>query len=259
MTGCPQPGAPIDPGVDRAAKWFDHWRSGVNSMSISQDAVAAITFDSFTTLVDVQTSTRRVLGDYVDNPAEIAATWRSRAVDYRMVSTFTGVYESYEETTRSALEYALAVHGADLPAADIEEIAAVFRTLDVYPDVRPGMEQLAAAGYELYVLSNGTPELLETIVERTAIGDLIEGTISADRIESYKPDPAIYEHAAERIDASIDEIVHVTAPWYDVYGAMHAGMQPIWMNRNGDPWDRFNGEPDVVVRGFEELLAEFGV
>lgn len=218
-----------------------------------------LTFDSFTTLVDVGTSTRRALRDRVDDPDPIARLWRSRAVDYRMVSAITGVDETYAETTREALEYALSVHEVDLPADTIDEIAAVFRELDVYPDVAPGMNRLVEAGYECYVLSNGDPPLLDAMVERADIGELIEGTISAGQIGTYKPDPRLYEAAAERIGASIEDVLHVATPWYDIYGAKHAGMQTAWMNRDGEPWDRFDGEPDVTVEGFEELCHELGV
>lgn len=228
-------------------------------MSIDTDTVEAITFDSFTTLVDVGTSTRRALDEHVDEPDPVARLWRLRAVDYRMVSTATGAYETYEETTREALAYALAVNGVDLPDETVDEIASVFYKLEAYEDVNPGMERLAEAGYDLYVLSNGTPAALDAVIERTEIQDAIEGTISAHEIEMYKPAPLIYEHAAERIGTPIENVVHVATPWYDIYGAIHAGMQGVWLNRNDLPWDRFDGEPDLTVDDFDELLAAFDV
>lgn len=216
-----------------------------------------ITFDSFTTLVDVGASTRRALAEHVDDPDPIADLWRFRAVDYRMVGTFTGVYETYEQTTREALEYALVANGVDLADSVIDEIVAVFHELDVYDDVRPGMRRLAEGGYDLYVLSNGNPTLLDSVVERAAIDDLIEATISADEIGAYKPDPRIYEHAAERTGTPIEDVVHVATPWYDIYGAIHAGMQGVWLNRNDRPWDRFDGDPDLIVEDFDELVETF--
>lgn len=225
-------------------------------MAVDAGAVETITFDSFTTIVNVEKSTREVLAEYVDDPDPVATLWRFRAVDYRMVSAFTE-YEDYERTTREALEYALAVHGHDLPDDAVDRIAGVFDRLAVYRDVRPGMERLVDRGYDLYVLSNGTPDLLDSMVERAGIDDLIEGTISADGVETFKPDPAIYEYAAARVDTPMDAIAHVATPWYDVYGAMHAGLQSVWLNRNGVPWDRFDGTPDLIVDDFDALTASF--
>jgi len=226
-------------------------------MALDTGSVETITFDSFTTIVDVGTSTRRALAEHVADPDPIAELWRFRAVDYRMVSSFTDAYETYEETTREALAYALAASGVSLPDRTIDEIAAVFRDLDVYGDVRPGMERLGDAGYDCYILSNGNPELLDAVVERAGIDDVIEGTISADEIETYKPDPRIYEHAAERTGTPIENLLHVTTPWYDVYGAIHAGMQAVWLNRDDRPWERFDGGPDLIVEGFDNLVGAF--
>ena len=226
-------------------------------MALDSDRVEAITFDSFTTIVDVGTSTRRALAEHVDDPDPVADLWRFRAVDYRMVSTYVDTYETYEQTTREALEYALAVHGHDLPEEAIEEIASVFYELDVYADVRPGMERLAGE-YDLYVLSNGNPALLSAMVERAGIDDLLEEVISADEIEAYKPDARIYEHGTKRVGTAIGRIAHVATPWYDVYGAMGAGMQGVWLNRSDLPWEAFDGDPDLVVRDFDELGAAFG-
>lgn len=228
-------------------------------MPLDTDDVKTITFDSFTTLVDVETSTRRALVEHTEDAEQVANLWRVRAVEYRMVSTFTDEYESYEETTRDALAYALAANDVDLSDSTIDEITSVFHELDVYEDVYPGMEQLVDSGYTLYVLSNGNPAVLDSMIERAGIGDLIEDTISAEEIEAYKPDPRIYEHAAERIGTPIENVVHVATPWYDIYGAIHAGMQGVWMNRNDLPWDRFDGTPDRIVDSFAELQAALDV
>lgn len=228
-------------------------------MSLDTDAVETITFDSFTTLVDVGTSTQRALADYVDDPDPIVTRWRTRAVDYRMVSTFTDTYETYEETTREALEYALAANGIDLPDSAIEEISSVFHDLDVYDDVYAGMKRLGDAGYPLYILSNGNPEILHSMIESAGIDNLIEGILSADDIEAYKPDPRIYNYAAERAETPLENIVHIATPWYDIYGAINAGMQGIWMNRNDLPWERFDGEPDLIVNDFEDLCSTFDI
>lgn len=225
--------------------------------SLDESQVETITFDSFTTIVDVWSSTIRNLAEHVDEPESVAKLWRSRAVDYRMVSTFTGNYETYTETTREALEYSLAAHDADLTPEQIDEIASVFYDLDVFEDVRLSMERLSDLGYDLYIVSNGDPNILDSMVSKAEIGDLLEDTISADEIESYKPDSAIYEHTSERTGTPLENIVHVATPWYDIYGADNAGMQTTWVNRKNRPWETFDGNPDLVVDSLEEFATTF--
>lgn len=216
-------------------------------MTFDPDLVETITFDSFTTLVDVHGPTRAALAEYVADPEPVAALWRSRAVTYRMVATFVDRYEPYGATTREALGYALSAHGVDLSEAAFDDVASTFDELPVFDDVSGAVRRLSAAGYDLYVLSNGEPASLASIVERAGIGAYLSGTVSADEVRAYKPSPAVYEHAATRAETPIERVAHVATPWYDVYGAMGAGMQGVWVNRRGRPWEAFDGDPDLLV------------
>jgi 2-haloacid dehalogenase len=227
------------------------------SPEFDPESVETITLDSFTTLVDVHGPTREALAEHVEDPDPVAVLWRSRAVDYRMVATFLDRYEPYRQTTRDALEYALAVYGHELPEGAVEEVVGTFEELPVFEDVHGSIERLVDAGYDVAVLSNGEPDLLVSIVERAGIGDLLSAVVSADEIRAYKPDAAIYEHGAERTDTPIERIAHAATPWYDVYGAMGAGMQGIWVNRRGRPWDTFDGEPSLIVDSLAGLADAF--
>lgn len=224
-------------------------------MGIDSDRARTLTFDSFTTIVDVIGSTDRALSTYLDDPTPVTRLWRHRAVEYRMLSNFLGAYETYYETTRDALEYALAAHGVDLSAEEIDDVVSVFYELDVFDDVRDSFEALVEADYDPYILSNGDPDLLEAMVDRADIGEFVVDTISASEIRTYKPDVEFYRHAEKRTDTAAERAVHVATPWYDIYGAANAGMQTVWVNRMGDPWERFEGEPDAVVDSLAELPA----
>jgi len=222
-------------------------------MAVDADTVETITFDSFTTIVDVIGTTERVLDDYVHDPGSVASLWRFRAVEYRMLANFVGVYENYYGTTRDALEYSLAVHDTDLGDETVEEILSVFHRLDVFDDVYRCFRELDEAGYDMYIVSNGNPAVLDSMVERADIRPFVEDTISADQIETYKPAISFYRHAAERTGTSPESIVHVATPWYDIYGANNAGMQSIWVNRSGDPWEKFDGNPDQILESLSPL------
>lgn len=226
-------------------------------MALELGTVESVTFDSFTTIVDVHRSTRRALAKHVDDPDPVATLWRFRAVDYRMLVNFCGDYGTYEETTRDALEYALAANGVELSADEIDDIVGVFYELDVFDDVRPGMAAIDEAGYDLYIASNGNERLLEAMIDRAEIDELIVDSISANEVQVYKPDIEFYRHVAERVGTEPSSIAHVATPWYDVYGAMHAEMDGVWVNREGVPWDEYDGEPDLIVDGFDELASAF--
>lgn len=224
-------------------------------MTFDAEEVTTVTFDSYSTLVDVDAA-ETALAERVSNPEPISKLWRTRSLEYTFVSNHIDGYQPFYEMNRDALQYALDVHEADVSETERDEILAVYHELDVFDDVREGIERLRDDGYECYVVSNGNPEMLESMVAHADIGDLLEDTISADEIQTFKPAADLYRHAAARTGTPIDEIAHVTAGWFDVLGAQYAGMQGVWIDRKATPWEPFGGDPDLTIETFYDLAEE---
>ena len=214
--------------------------------------VETVTFDSYSTLVDVD-AVQSALADAVEDPVAVSNHWRSRSLLYTTVANEVDAYDTFYALNRAALEHALETHGVDLPESEREAILSTYHELAVFEDVREGLRRLADAGVEAYVVSNGNPEMLSSMVEHAGIGDAIEDTISADEVETFKPNVELYRHAAARTGTPVDRIAHVSALFYDVLGASHAGMTGVWLDRGKAPWDGFAGDPDAVVSDLREL------
>jgi len=221
-------------------------------VTFDPDHVTTVTFDSYSTVVDVGAAAD-ALAEVVPEPEPVSNLWRAHSLMYTMVANHVDAYQPFYEMNRDALTHALDVFGVDYTAEERDEILAVYHELDVFADVRDGMERLTEAGYDLYVVSNGNPEMLDSMVAHAGIGDLLADTISADEVERFKPDSALYRHAAARTGTPIDEIAHATAGWFDVQGAIHAGMQGVWVDHEDDPWVPFDGEPHLTVADFHGL------
>ena len=221
------------------------------------DRVTTVTFDSYSTLVDVDAA-EAALADRVAEPEPISKHWRSRSLAYTFVANQIDAYQPFYEMNRDALQYALDAHGADVSTEERDEILAVYHELDVFDDVRREIERLREAGYDCYVLSNGNPEMLASMVEHAGIGDLLVDTISADEVQRFKPSAELYRHAAARTGTPIREIAHATAAWFDVLGAQHAGMQGVWVDRKGNPWDGVAGDPALTVETLDALADALG-
>ncbi len=228
-------------------------------MTFDPDRVTTLTFDSYSTLVDVD-AVETALADHpsVGNPTPIATTWRTRSMQYTLVGNQIATYKPFYDVIRDALEYALAVHDIETTADERETILAAYHDLTVFDDVRDGLERLQEGGYDCYVLSNGNPEMLASMVDTAAIGDLLADTISAHELAAFKPDPDLYRHAAGRTGTPIEQIAHVSALSFDVQGAIHAGMQGVWLDRTGTPWDPFGDEPDLTIEAIDELADRLG-
>jgi len=69
----------------------------------------------------------------------------------------------------------------------------------------------------------------------------------------------VYRHAAGRTGTPIRKIAHVAGPTFDVRGAMAAGMQGVWLDRTGEPWDPWFPDPDLRIDTFRDLCVELGL
>lgn len=215
-------------------------------MTLDPESVAAVTFDSFSTLVDPR-SAATVLEGRVADPEAVAAEWHDLAVRYATLSNHLDVDRTYTELHRDALAHLLAERGVAVEDADLNAMTAVYHDLDPFDDVAGALARLDAAGYDLAVLSNGEPAALDSLLDVTGVRDRVVATVSADEVGAFKPAAELYAAAADRLDAPVDAVAHVTAGWGDVMGAVNAGMDGVWLNRDDDPWPRFDGDPTLAV------------
>lgn len=222
-----------------------------------------VTFDSYTTIVDVD-SQAEVLANRVDgmeDAEEISRVWRSRNMMYTVIANDIEAYRPFYEIQGLSLRYALESYGYDVSEQIRDEIRQeVYKDrISVFDDVREGMERLSDAGCDLFIVSNGDPEMLDSMVKAANISDLVEDTISADEVETFKPDVEIYRHAAARTGTPIQDIHHVSGgTMRDVWGAKHAGMQTAWINREDKfhPREFLGSDPDMVVTDFHDLADQ---
>ena len=227
-------------------------------MSLDVDQITTITVDSYGTLVD-PSAVEAALAEHVEETTAISNHWRSRSLMYTMVSNYIDAYQPFYDLNRHALEHALHAYGVDLDTETIEDVLSTYHELAVFEDVKSGLERITDGGYEVYVVSNGNPDMLDSMVEHAAITDVIADTISADEIATFKPDPEIYRHAAARSGTPIAAIAHVAGPSFDVQGAMNAGMQGVWLTRDDEHWDGFAPEPNLVAESFHDVAEALGV
>lgn len=225
-------------------------------MPLQASRISAFTVDSYSTLLDVDSAAGALAG-LVNDAERVAATWREQSLTYATTCNFIGHYQTFYELNRAALVYALAREGLRPGADRIDDILAVYHHLQPFADVRSGVARLRELGYPVHVVSNGDPDMLQSLLQGAGIADLVTGVVSVHEIRRYKPAREIYQHAAQRLAQPTWAIAHVSAAWFDVAGAMHAGMQGVWMNRKSLPAEIFGPfpAPDATVDGFQALLG----
>jgi HAD superfamily hydrolase (TIGR01662 family) len=123
----------------------------------------------------------------------------------------------------------------------------------VPPDVPETLEALRNAGYTLGVVSNRSQSYQEQL-ESLCLDEYFQCAVAAGEVNSWKPDPVIFQHALGELDSQPDETVYVGDNYYaDVVGAQRAGLQPVLL----DPQNLFPEAGCQVVLTVGELKHIF--
>ena len=227
--------------------------------------VRALVFDVFGTVVDwrggVAREVRRLLGPAVD-AAALADDWRGRyQPSMEEVRSGRRPFVPLDALHRSSLSSVLADAGLDdVPPGVLDELVLAWHRLDPWPDVLPGLTRLARS-HVLAPLSNGNIALQVDLARRSGLPwDCVLG---AEVVRHYKPDPEVYDSAAELLAVPPSSVLMVAAHLDDLAAARARGLRTAYAHRP----DEFGGrvvppsadpDADLSVATFEELAEALG-
>jgi len=192
-------------------------------------AMKAIVFDAYGTLYDVQSVEGAIDAAFPGRGQFIAQIWRLKQLEYTWLRTMMGRYEDFRHVTREALAFTLHVLGLPADSDLFDRFVEQYNRLDLYPDVRLTLEALS--GYQLAILSNGSPGMLQALVSNSGMQTLIPTVLSVDEKRAFKPDPRAYELVEERLGRTPDDIVFVSSNGFDVSGAKSFGFTVVQIER----------------------------
>lgn len=117
----------------------------------------------------------------------------------------------------------------------------------MYDDAVPALVRLAAQ-YPIVAVSNGNAD-----IHRVGIGQHFAANMSAHIFGVGKPDVRIFHAAAQAVGVEPQAVLHVgDDPALDVLGGLNAGMQTVWVNRDGQTWQHAE-RPHASVSDLTEL------
>jgi 2-haloacid dehalogenase len=188
----------------------------------------------------------------IDVAEAMSELWVQHQIDYSMEVTLMDEYESWWSLTERAFEWVLEYYGIDLSRGERETVMDAYEHLELYEGIEP-FERLAAAGHELYVLSDGTSEMLATLAENSGFDAVLDGIVSVEEVGKFKPAPEVYRNIGNYVDRSAEECTMVATHTFDVAGAKRAGLDGVLVNRHRVPPHRLGYEPDLVVPSYAVL------
>lgn len=157
---------------------------------------------------------------------------------------------------RESIRHALRQAGEDTALAEpaFEVFFAARQQVDLYTDALPALQNLSRR-FPVVALSNGNAN-----VHRVGLGAYFHASVSARDAGVAKPHPAIFAAGAAAANAAPEAVLHVGDDAHlDVVGALEAGMQTVWVNREGQAWDHPGHLPHAEVADLAALCRLLGV
>ncbi|GLW20588.1 haloacid dehalogenase [Microbispora amethystogenes] len=202
------------------------------------------------------------VGETLIDETRIWSRWADRLGVPRLA--FMGVLGGMAALDRSHREaFELVRPGIDVEAEieawrreDPAGLRENFDADDLYPDVRPGLAALRAAGYDLVVAGNQPPQAYDALV---AMDLPVDGVHTSAAWNVEKPDPAFFAKVAAVCGHEPEEILYVGDRLdNDVLPAAAAGMRTALLRRG--PWGHLHAaraesaRADLVVDALTDLV-----
>jgi 2-haloacid dehalogenase len=237
--------------------------------------IKAVVFDAYGTLYDVQ-SVATVTEDAFPGYGEIITQiWRIKQLEYTWLRSLMRRYEDFSVVTRESLAYTLRCLGLQYDAGAFDRIMEKYLHLDLYPDALASLA--AMKGRKLAILSNGSPDMLNALVQNSGLDRILDATISVDARKIFKPSPDAYTLIESTLHVPPSQVLFISSNPWDACGAKAFGLNVAWIERvtpeamalacvESDvvppltmfkairtQMDEFGLEPDYRIRALSEL------
>ena len=212
----------------------------------------AVVFDAYGTLFDVNSAAEKCK-DKIGTKWEAFATfWRTTQLEYTWLRSLMKRHKNFWDITEDSLDKSMKVFNINKNMKN--ELLSLYKILSPYPEVKEVLEDLKKKNFKLAILSNGTLDLLNELVESNKLNNLFDDIFSIEEVKIYKPDPSVYELPVKKYRIKSGEITFLSANTWDVSGGGNFGYNSIWVNRHNSVFDILDFEPKNEINNLTQLL-----
>jgi 2-haloacid dehalogenase len=233
----------------------------------------AVLFDAYGTLFDVYSVSLLAEQLFPGHGQALSVLWRDKQIEYsRLVTTSNhgAHYLPFWQLTEAALQYTLKViaaraialrAGSAFDATYLAQAAGQlmnqYRHLSAFPENKEVLQALKDQGIPTGILSNGDPAMLDIAVKSAGLHDLLDHVISVDSIRKYKTHPDAYALATQATGLQPKQILFVSSNGWDALAATWFGMQTLWVNRAGLPFEELGTQPTRTGTSLRDVMRFF--
>ena len=212
----------------------------------------AVVFDAYGTLFDVNSAAKRCKDKIGTKWETFANFWRTTQLEYTWLRSLMKRHKNFWDITEDSLDKSMKVFNINKNMKN--ELLSLYKILSPYPEVKGVLEDLKKKNFKLAILSNGTLDLLNELVESNKLNNLFDDLFSIEEVKIYKPDPRVYEIPIEKYKIKSDEITFLSANTWDVSGGGNFGYNSIWVNRHNSVFDILDFKPKNEISDLTQLL-----
>ena len=212
----------------------------------------AVVFDAYGTLFDVNSAAKRCKDKIGAKWETFANFWRTTQLEYTWLRSLMKRHKNFWDITEDSLDKSMKVFNINKNMKN--ELLSLYKILSPYPEVKGVLEDLKKKNFKLAILSNGTPDLLNELVENNKLNNLFDDLFSIEEVKIYKPDPSVYELPVKKYKIKSGEITFLSANTWDVSGGGNFGYNSIWVNRHNSVFDILDFEPKNEINNLTQLL-----
>ena len=212
----------------------------------------AIIFDAYGTLFDVNSAAEKSKNKIGDKWEAFANYWRTTQLEYTWLRSLMHRHKDFWQITEDSLDKSMKVFNINKDMKT--ELLNLYKKLSPFSEVKETLENLKKKEMKLSILSNGTPELLNTLVVSNKFDTIFDDIFSIEEVKIYKPDSTVYDLPVNKYKIKPNEIIFLSANTWDVSGGGNYGYNSVWVNRNNTVFDNLDYKPFKEIKSLQQLL-----
>lgn len=220
-----------------------------------------VAFDAYGTLFDVYSMGQLAEQLFPGHGTALSVMWRDRQIDYTRLVTMSDPnpagsqhYLPFWELTIRSLRYVCKRLGLTLSSDQETKLMDQYAKLTAFEDSLPVLAKLKALGVSTAILSNGSRDMLRTVVQSNGLAPHLDQVVTVEEVRLFKTAPQSYQLLLDAFQLEKQEVLFVSSNSWDAVGASWFGYDVFWVNRSGWPFEEIGSPPKFQGQSLSMLL-----
>ena len=217
--------------------------------------IKAIIFDAYGTLFDVNSAAEKCKDKIGDKWEAFANFWSTTQLEYTWLRSLMGRHKDFWKITEDSLDKSM--KSFQIHSSMRDELLNLYKVLSPFKEVHETLKTLKEKKFKLAILSNGTPSLLNKLVNSNNLENFFDDIFSIEEVGIYKPNYKVYDIPIKKYKIEKNEVAFLSSNTWDVSGGGNYGYQSVWVNRNNNIFDNLDFKPNFEIKDLSGILTKF--